>query len=103
MKTVLKRLAEVIFGWLGSHPCEIGSHRNRPIRSLVPGTASWYAVVGIVAAVLAGSPLEGANHFIRAGATGAANGNNWTDAWTSLPSSLVRGDTYYIADGTYPA
>ncbi|MEO0293369.1 MAG: T9SS type A sorting domain-containing protein [candidate division WOR-3 bacterium] len=43
-----------------------------------------------------------ANHYIRAGATGANNGNNWVDAWTRLPDVLVRGDTYYVASGTYP-
>jgi hypothetical protein len=44
-----------------------------------------------------------ANHYIRAGAIGANNGNNWTDAWTDLPTSFVRGDTYYVADGNYGA
>ena len=42
-----------------------------------------------------------ANHYICAGATGANNGSDWTNAWTTLPSTLTRGDTYYIADGTY--
>lgn len=42
-----------------------------------------------------------ANHYVRAGATGASNGDDWTNAYTSLPATLVRGDTYYIADGTY--
>lgn len=48
--------------------------------------------------------IHGASHYIRAGASGAANGNNWTDAWTNFPAygSMVRGDTYYVADGTYP-
>jgi hypothetical protein len=46
-------------------------------------------------------PALAANHYVRAGATGAANGNDWTNAYTSLPSSLIRGDTYYIADGSY--
>jgi len=40
-------------------------------------------------------------HYIRAGATGLNNGTDWANAWTSLPATLVRGDTYYIADGTY--
>lgn len=49
-----------------------------------------------------------ANHFIRAGATGANNGTSWTDAWTALPSpgnsaAWVRGDTYYVAGGVYDA
>jgi hypothetical protein len=46
-------------------------------------------------------PVFGANHYVRSGAGGAANGNNWTDAWTALPTTLTRGDTYFISDGTY--
>ena len=38
-------------------------------------------------------------HYVRAGATGLNNGSDWNNAWTSLPATLVRGDTYYIADG----
>lgn len=45
---------------------------------------------------------EAANHYVRAGATGSNNGIDWTNAYTSLPSTLTRGDTYYIADGNYP-
>lgn len=41
-------------------------------------------------------------HYVRAGAAGANNGSDWTNAWTSLPAALVRGHTYYVADGTYP-
>lgn len=45
-------------------------------------------------------------HYVREGAAGANNGSNWNDAWTNLPSlpgagTLVRGHTYYIADGSY--
>lgn len=46
---------------------------------------------------------EAANLYVRAGATGSNNGADWTNAFTRLPSSLVRGNTYYIADGTYPS
>ena len=42
-----------------------------------------------------------ANHYIRAGASGSGNGNDWTNAYTALPATLTRGDIYYIADGTY--
>ena len=42
------------------------------------------------------------NHYVRQGATGSNTGTDWTNAWTQLPSTLIRGDTYYIADGTYP-
>lgn len=46
---------------------------------------------------------EAASRHVRAGATGANNGADWTNAYTALPSSLVRGDVYYLADGTYPS
>ena len=41
-------------------------------------------------------------HFVRADATGASDGSDWTNAWTELPSSLERGHRYYVADGPYP-
>lgn len=41
-----------------------------------------------------------ASHYVWCGATGAANGTEWTDAYTDLPSSLTRGDTYYVAGTT---
>jgi hypothetical protein len=34
---------------------------------------------------------------------GAKNGADWNNAYAGLPTTLVRGDTYYLADGTYPA
>jgi hypothetical protein len=42
-----------------------------------------------------------ANHYVRAGAAGTADGSDWTNAWTDLPFALTRGDTYYVADGSY--
>jgi len=52
-------------------------------------------------AVCSNSLYAAANHYIRDGASGADTGSNWTDAWNELPASLTRGDTYYIADGSY--
>lgn len=43
-----------------------------------------------------------ADHYIRAGATGTNKGNDWTNAFSTFPSSYTRGDTYYIASGAYP-
>ncbi len=48
-----------------------------------------------------------ANHYICPGATGAASGADWTNAYTGIgtglgqlnPASMVRGDTYYVANG----
>jgi hypothetical protein len=41
--------------------------------------------------------------YVRAGATGIADGSDWTNAYTALPATLIRGDTYLMASGTYPA
>jgi len=41
-----------------------------------------------------------ATHYVRAGASG--NGSDWNNALDKLPNRLKRGDTYYLADGTYP-
>ena len=44
---------------------------------------------------------EPGNKYVRAGAAGSANGSDWTNAYPTLPSSLTRGSTYYVADGSY--
>lgn len=38
-------------------------------------------------------------YYVRQGAGGA--GSDWTNAYSSLPATLVRGATYYVAAGTY--
>jgi len=42
-----------------------------------------------------------ATYYVRAGAAGSGNGLDWTNAYSSIPSTLQRGATYYIADGNY--
>jgi hypothetical protein len=54
-----------------------------------------------LAALSMTGPAYGADHFVRAGASGAGDGSDWTRAWTTLPDELVRGDTYYVAEGAY--
>lgn len=39
--------------------------------------------------------------YVRAGATGAGNGADWTNAYPKLPATLQRGRVYLVADGTY--
>jgi hypothetical protein len=41
--------------------------------------------------------------YVRVGASGAADGSDWTNAYTTLPATLTRGYTYYLASGTYAA
>jgi parallel beta-helix repeat protein len=57
----------------------------------------------IVLACLASGSVFAANKYVRAGAAGANNGSDWTNAYASLPATLVRGDTYYVASGSYGA
>lgn len=45
--------------------------------------------------------LVGATLYVREGASGAANGADWSNAYINLPATLARGDTYYVADGNY--
>jgi hypothetical protein len=58
-------------------------------------------MIGLAFVSLLATTSYAANHFVRAGATGNGSGSDWTNAMAALPSALVRGDTYYIADGTY--
>jgi len=44
-----------------------------------------------------------ANLFVRQGATGSGNGSDWSNAFPQIPAALVRGNTYYVADGAYPS
>ena len=53
---------------------------------------TWFFVMG---------PAHAADHCVREGAAGANDGSDWTNAWTSLPDDLTRGDVYYVADGSY--
>jgi hypothetical protein len=43
----------------------------------------------------------GSKRYVRAGASGNGSGTDWLNAMPALPAVLVRGDTYYLADGTY--
>ena len=47
------------------------------------------------------SLANAANHFVRQGATGSGSGADWSNAYTALPAPLGRGDTYYMAAGSY--
>ena len=58
----------------------------------------------IVFCLLGAAFIHAANHFVRQGATG--NGSDWINACADFTgpcavASLVRGDTYYVADGSY--
>lgn len=65
-----------------------------------------FAIILFLLALLIAGPCWGANQYIKDGASGtyATTGcDTWENARAcdDLPASLVRGTTYYIADGTY--
>jgi hypothetical protein len=53
----------------------------------------------IIIIILFTTPTIAAEHYILDGGTG--NGSAWNNALDDFPSTLVRGDTYYVGDGTY--
>ena len=75
--------------------------------SIRPYRFSWPAVWLFLCFCCAATvPARAANHYIRAGASGSGSGADWINACTSFSgscavSSMVRGDTYYIAGGSY--
>ncbi|MGZ3786733.1 MAG: hypothetical protein ACXVC3_19500, partial [Bdellovibrio sp.] len=71
------------------------------VTELIRTTKSLRALL-ILAELLSFSVASQAmDHYIRAGATGTADGSDWMNAWTDIPTTLIRGDTYYIAGGAY--
>lgn len=57
----------------------------------------WILVLSLRGLVLFSGTSLATNHYVWCGATGSANGTEFRDAYTDLPATLVRGDTYYIA------
>lgn len=61
----------------------------------------------LLVVVLLCSSVQAATHYIRDGGTASTSGNGACTGWATanacdqLPTNLVRGDTYCIADGTY--
>jgi hypothetical protein len=56
----------------------------------------------VAAMCTAASLAHAADRYVRPGAAGANTGTDWANAFTSLPATLVRGDRYFLAEGTYP-
>jgi hypothetical protein len=76
---------------------------NIVIRRRAKATFLYPGVIALIVAVFFFFPprCAAANHFVRSAATGANSGADWTNAFTDLPASLIRGDIYYVAAGNY--
>lgn len=57
--------------------------------------------LGVTLFCISSGIAQGAVYYVRSAAAGAANGSDWSNAYQALPSSMVRGATYYMASGTY--
>ena len=68
---------------------------------LVARTCLRCLVLVWLAALVLPTASWAANRYVRAGAIGNGSGSDWTNAYPDLPASLVRGDTYYVATGSY--
>ena len=57
----------------------------------------------LIVLILTATPAWAANWYVRAAATGSADGSDWTNAFTCPPSSgnYIRGDTIWVAVGNY--
>lgn len=56
----------------------------------------------LIPLLLGSLSINAAEFYVRQNATGTQSGADWNNAYTSLPETLQRGATYYVADGTYP-
>lgn len=80
-----------------SYICTIGDSMKQIRRQRLLATI---AMLFFFAALLTGSS-HAACHVVRQGGSGANTGADWNNALSDLPSSLVRGDIYYMAAGQY--
>jgi hypothetical protein len=55
----------------------------------------------IIAAFFTASSAFAACHTVTPSGSGSKNGTDWNNAYAGIPGTLVRGDVYYLADGTY--
>jgi hypothetical protein len=62
-------------------------------------------ILSVIAFLLLFVPLSasGATHYVRPTFSGTHDGNSWTTAYSGLPATLTRGDTYVLAGGSYSA
>lgn len=72
------------------------------IRTFSKTTRENMKLFKILALLLFCGNVCAADWYVRSAATGTATGTDWTNAFTVLPTTLIRGDTYFIATGAYP-
>jgi hypothetical protein len=83
--------------------------RKSMIGKTYPGNLAMLSKAGLLLTLILGVLLLASAsvqaqslYYVHAGATGNKSGLDWKNAYTALPSSLLRGAIYYIAGGVYP-
>ena len=71
-------------------------------RNAMIGNSGWLVLLA-AALFLQTFSASAQSYCVRAGATGTGTGVDWVNAFSVLPATLVRGATYFIADGSYPS
>jgi hypothetical protein len=56
-----------------------------------------------IAFVFSAKGTFAACHVVTPSGSGSKTGADWNNAYAGLPSTLTRGDIYYLADGSYPS
>ena len=59
------------------------------------------SIAALALGLMLALPAVAATKYVLAGAAGDGSGRDWANAHPTLPATLVRGDTYYVADGVY--
>ncbi len=73
--------------WVPADPSRRGN------RGSLFADAMWYAY--------SATPVPDNTYHVTQTGAGNRSGSDWDNAFAGLPASLVRGGTYYVADGTY--
>jgi hypothetical protein len=58
-------------------------------------------LLAVLTLLVASIPCSAACHVVLQGGTGTKSGADWNNAFSDLPATLVRGDSYYVAKGAY--
>ena len=81
----------------------MSSQRGKTLPLQMQWSVSTVLVVFFVLFCLASSSAFAACHTVTPTGSGSKTGADWNNAYAGIPSSLIRGDVYYLADGAYPA
>jgi hypothetical protein len=77
-------------------------HKQNTVFYFHPAKSLFKLPIILGALLLSILQSSAAVHYIRAGASGSQDGSSWVNAWGTLSAvKWIRGDTYYLAGGTY--